>query len=60
VPPQNPLTRLRQIAIDVGRLADELESNTEFDPAVFRYLEQQLLDIAADLEHASSPAGQRT
>jgi hypothetical protein len=57
VPPQNPLTRLRQIALGLGRLADDLESNTEFDPAVFRYLESQLLEIAGELERATSAAG---
>lgn len=30
VPPQNPVTRLRQIAIDLDRLADDLEAETEF------------------------------
>jgi hypothetical protein len=55
VPPQNPLTRLRQLALDLDRLADELAGDTEFDPAVFRYLRSQLLDIADELEHSSMP-----
>lgn len=55
MPPQNPLTRLRQLALDLDRLADELAGDTEFDPAVFRYLRSQLLDIADELEHSSMP-----
>jgi hypothetical protein len=54
VPPQNPLTRLRQVALDLDRLADELEAETEFDPAVFRYLQAQLLEIAAQLESSGA------
>jgi hypothetical protein len=56
VPPQNPVTRLRQIAIDLDRLADDLETETEFDPAIFRYLQNQLLDIAGEIEGPRSPA----
>jgi hypothetical protein len=59
MPPQNPIARLRQIAIDLDRMADDLEAETEFDPAVFRYLHSQLLDIAAEIEKARSPASDR-
>jgi hypothetical protein len=59
VPPQNPLTRLRQVALDLERLAVELESDTEFDPSVFRYLRDQLLEIASDMERLN-PAATRT
>ncbi len=54
MPPQNPLTRLRQLALDLDRLADELESSTDFDPAAFRYLRAQLLDIAEEIERTGS------
>jgi hypothetical protein len=52
MPPQDPLTRLRQIAVDLGRMADELERETQLDPTIFRHLRTQLLEIAADLERA--------
>jgi hypothetical protein len=55
VPPQNALTRLRQLAIDLGRLADALEAETEFDPTIFHQWHDQLLDIAAELD-GSRPA----
>jgi hypothetical protein len=50
VPPQNPLTRLRQIAIDLERFAEQLEADTGLDPTVFRHWRVQLLEIAAELE----------
>ena len=49
------MARLRQIALDIGRLADELDARTAFDPTVFRYLHDQLLDIAAEIEGARAP-----
>jgi hypothetical protein len=54
MPPQNPLTRLRQLALDLDRLADELAGDTEFDPAVFRYLRSELLDIAQEIERSGA------
>ncbi len=54
MPPQNPLTRLRQLAVDLERLSAELEGDTEFDPAVFRYLRAQLIDIANEIELAGA------
>jgi hypothetical protein len=54
MPPQNPLTRLRQLALDLERLSLELEGDTEFDPAVFRYLRSQLVEIAAEIEQAGA------
>jgi hypothetical protein len=56
VPPQDPVTRLHQIALDLGRLADQLERETQLDPTVFRYLRGQLLEIAADLERSVAAA----
>jgi hypothetical protein len=50
MPPPDALTRLRQLALDLDRLADELEAQTEFDPSVFRYVRSQLLEIASELE----------
>jgi hypothetical protein len=50
MPPPNPLTRLRAVALDLGRFADELDATTDLDPAVLRYWRAQLLDIAAEFE----------
>jgi hypothetical protein len=47
---QDPVTRLRKIALDLERLADELERETALDPTVFRVLRTQLLEVATDLE----------
>jgi hypothetical protein len=54
---QNPLTRLRQVAVDLGRFADELEADTDLEPQVFRYWQAQLLEIAAELEGHRPGAG---
>jgi hypothetical protein len=54
MPPRNPLTRLRQLALDLDRLATELEGDTQFDPSVFRYLRSQLLDIADEIERSGA------
>jgi hypothetical protein len=59
MPPQNALTRLRQLAIDLGRLADDLEAETDFDPAIFRVWHDQLLDIAAELDGSRARAADR-
>jgi hypothetical protein len=58
MPPQNPLTRLRQLALDLDRLADELAGDTEFDPAVFRYLRSELLEIAQEIERSGAKLSQ--
>ncbi len=52
VPPQNPLTRLEQVALDLGRFADELEVTADIEPTVLRYWQAELLDIAATLARA--------
>jgi hypothetical protein len=58
VPPQDPPARLRQLVQDLDRLADELASETQFDPSVFRYLRDELLDICTQLERsAADPRG---
>jgi len=49
MPPQNPITRLQQVAVDVGRLADALEASTDLDPRVLRYWQAELLEIASAL-----------
>jgi hypothetical protein len=54
VTPQAPPTRLRQLAQDLNRLADELASETQLDPNVFRYLRRELLDICAELERSAT------
>ena len=50
MPTQQPLVRLRQIALDLERFADALEADTELDSAVFRYWRTELLLVAAELE----------
>lgn len=56
MPPQNPVTRLRQVASDLNRFADELDAGTDLDPTVLRYWHAQLLAISAELERSSPPA----
>jgi hypothetical protein len=61
MPPQNPLTRLTQVAQDVGRFADELEAATDVDANVLRYWRAELLEISALLGgHAPADAPQRS
>ncbi len=57
MPPQNPLTRLQQVAADVGRFADALEANTDLDPRLLRHWQAELYDIAATLGGVA-PEGQ--
>jgi hypothetical protein len=59
MPPQNPVTRLRQVALDLNRFADELDAETDLDPVALRYGYAQLLEISAELEQSSSPARDR-
>jgi hypothetical protein len=55
---QQPLLRLRQIALDLERFADALEADAGLDPAVFRYWRTELLLVAAELEReARATAG---
>jgi hypothetical protein len=55
MPPQNPLTELRQLASDIARFADELEASSDFDARVFRYWHARLLGIATALESQVGP-----
>jgi hypothetical protein len=57
VPPQNPLTRLQQVAVDLGRFADALEATTDLDARVLRYWQAELVEIAADLQDSAPQAG---
>jgi hypothetical protein len=50
VTPQAPPARLRQMAQD----PDQLASETQLDPNVFRYLRRELLDICAELERSGT------
>ncbi len=52
VPPQNPVTRLQQVAVDVGRFADALETSTDLDARLLRFWQAELSDIAATLAGA--------
>jgi hypothetical protein len=53
MPAPGPVTRLRQVALDLRRFADELEAETDLDPSVLRYWQAQLLEITVELESAS-------
>jgi len=53
MPSQDPVTRLRQVALDLRRFADELEAETDLDPSVLHYWQAQLLEITVELESAS-------
>jgi hypothetical protein len=53
MPPQDPVTRLRKVALDLRRFADELEAETDLDPSVLRYWQAQLFEISVELEFAS-------
>jgi hypothetical protein len=57
MPPQNPLTRLEQLALDVGRFADALEAATDYDDTLLRYWQAELRDIAAELQQAGAQTG---
>jgi hypothetical protein len=59
MPPQNPVTRLRKVASDLNRFADELDAGTDLEPTVLRYWHAQLLEISAELDRSSSPARDR-
>jgi hypothetical protein len=50
VPPQNPLTRLEQVAADLGRFAEALEATTDIDAKVLRYWQAELRAIATELQ----------
>ena len=54
MPPQNPLTRIQQVAVDIGRFADELEATADLDAKVLRYWQAELLEVAATLTHGGS------
>jgi hypothetical protein len=49
MPPQNPLTRLEQVALDLGRFADELTATTDLEATVLRYWQAELIDIVDTL-----------
>lgn len=58
MPPQNPLTRLEQVAVDIGRFADELEATTDLDAKVLRYWQAELLDIVSTLTRGGPAEGE--
>ena len=55
VPPQNPVTRLEQVAADLGRFADALEETADLDARVMRHWQAELLEIAAALMAGARP-----
>jgi hypothetical protein len=48
--PQNPLTRLQQIAIDLGRLAEALEHESDIDAHNLRHWSHELTKIRSEVE----------
>jgi hypothetical protein len=51
MPPQNPLTRIEQVAIDLGRLADEI-GDYAGARRTFLYLRSELLVSLEDIQRA--------
>jgi hypothetical protein len=49
VPPQNVITRLEEVALGLGRLAEELENVYSEKPKNLLWWRQELLDIADEL-----------
>jgi hypothetical protein len=54
MPVQNPLTRIEQVALDLGRLADEI-GDYAGARRTFLYLRSELLASLDDLQRASVP-----
>jgi hypothetical protein len=54
MPLQNPLTRIEQVALDLGRLADEI-GDYAGARRTFLYLRDELLTSLNDIQRASVP-----
>ena len=54
MPVQNPLTRIEQVALDLGRLADEI-GDCAGARRTFLYLQNELLASLNDIQRASIP-----
>jgi hypothetical protein len=51
VPPQNPLTRIEQVALDLGRLAEEIEGYAGPDARrVLLHWRNELMTAVADIQ----------
>ena len=50
MPPENPLTRLSQVSLGLGALADTLQEETGVDPINVRYWSLELRDIIVEIE----------
>lgn len=55
VPPANPITGLRQVAVEIDRFATVLAAETDLDTAVLRDWHRRLLEIAAELDQVTRP-----
>lgn len=57
MPPQNPMTRIEQVAIELGRLADELEGYLGASATrILLYWRAELLAALDDLQRGSGTA----
>ena len=54
MPVQNPLTRIEQVALDLGSLADEI-GDYAGARRTFLYLRSELLASLNDIQRASAP-----
>ena len=59
MPVQNPLTRIEQVALDLGRLADEI-GDYAGARRTFLYLRSELLASLNDMQRASVPTEQES
>jgi hypothetical protein len=54
MPPQHPLTRIREVALGLGRLAAELETVLGEPPRNLAWWRNELLSAAGDLERGGA------
>jgi len=59
MPVQNPLTRIEQVALDLGRLADEI-GDYAGARRTFLYLRSELLASLNDIQWADLPTEQES
>ncbi len=50
MPPTDPITSLRQVAVEIDRFATVLAAETDLETAVLRDWQRRLLEIAAELD----------
>jgi hypothetical protein len=58
MPEQDPITRLRQVEVGLGRLSDELAELLDTKPLNLLYWQQELRDAISALENAQASEAQ--